>query len=290
MMLTPRDLHNAEVHRILGVGEDDCDPSILYHYTDASGFLNIIQSQELWATNILYLNDPSEIQYSRSVGHQFVQTLPADSHVCKILRAGLGYLKSVEDPGSIDIFAVCFCSKSDLLSQWRAYGRHGTGFALGFKTSMLTELVSNEERFNNSLALLPIVYTKAKQLRLMTEFALSLGRPGLSEVDCMRQMTTWMNLVLKFKNPLFREENEWRLSIVQFHPNNDPHYRVKDGNIVPYANVRLTYPALLSSVSIGPSVDAALTKRAVQDALRRHGFGRATVDASNVPAKRMGII
>lgn len=34
-----------------------------YHYTDAQGLLGIIQNGRLWATDIRFLNDPSEAHF-----------------------------------------------------------------------------------------------------------------------------------------------------------------------------------------------------------------------------------
>jgi hypothetical protein len=33
---------------------------VFYHYTDAAGLIGILKNRELWATNILHLNDASE--------------------------------------------------------------------------------------------------------------------------------------------------------------------------------------------------------------------------------------
>ena len=147
-------------------------PPVLYHYTDAHGFMNIVESKELWATNVLYLNDASEIRYAHDLAREFVATLAPDSVIYRALRKGLGYLSSLMEEGNVDIFISCFCGKPDLLSQWRAYGRNGTGFALGFSRQELMDLASSgAPGHNQSLSLLPMVYSKDKQLELMSEFA-----------------------------------------------------------------------------------------------------------------------
>ena len=40
-------------------------PDLLWHYTNAAGFLGICRSGKLWATNTEYLNDASELRYAR---------------------------------------------------------------------------------------------------------------------------------------------------------------------------------------------------------------------------------
>jgi hypothetical protein len=42
-------------------------------------------------------------------------------------------------PDSTEGFAFCLSEEGDLLSQWRSYGRDGSGIAIGFLPDMLTE-------------------------------------------------------------------------------------------------------------------------------------------------------
>ena len=39
-------------------------PDVLYHYTTQAGLLGIIQSKQIWATSVLFLNDTTEINYA----------------------------------------------------------------------------------------------------------------------------------------------------------------------------------------------------------------------------------
>jgi hypothetical protein len=39
------------------------DKKLRYHYTDAAGLIGILTSHRLWATDIRFLNDPSEGRY-----------------------------------------------------------------------------------------------------------------------------------------------------------------------------------------------------------------------------------
>jgi hypothetical protein len=44
--------------------DDHPVPPLLYHYTDATGLLGIVQSRAIWATHIRYLNDAQEFDYA----------------------------------------------------------------------------------------------------------------------------------------------------------------------------------------------------------------------------------
>jgi hypothetical protein len=42
-------------------------PDVLFHYTDTTGLLGIAQSNSVWATNALFLNDEGEIRHTRDL-------------------------------------------------------------------------------------------------------------------------------------------------------------------------------------------------------------------------------
>ncbi|HET8798761.1 MAG TPA: hypothetical protein VFO89_13795, partial [Thermoanaerobaculia bacterium] len=42
-------------------------PSNLYHYTTADGLRGILTHGHIWATNVRYMNDRSELTYAREV-------------------------------------------------------------------------------------------------------------------------------------------------------------------------------------------------------------------------------
>lgn len=50
-------------------------PGMLWHYTNAAGFLGIFRSGKLWATNTDYLNDASEMRYARRLVWQAIENM-----------------------------------------------------------------------------------------------------------------------------------------------------------------------------------------------------------------------
>jgi hypothetical protein len=42
-------------------------PDLLYHFTDSAELQGILESRTLWATDIRYLNDETEVKYSRDL-------------------------------------------------------------------------------------------------------------------------------------------------------------------------------------------------------------------------------
>jgi hypothetical protein len=111
-------------------------PSLLYHYTGARGLQGILTSGKLWATNVEYLNDETEMRFSRSILREVFTEL-VDETPEGLGRMALRALGGMDDPWlSAQIFACCFCAQPDLLSMWRAYGSSG-GYSIGFAAESL---------------------------------------------------------------------------------------------------------------------------------------------------------
>jgi hypothetical protein len=51
-------------------------PDVLHHYTSSEGLLGIIQAHELWATNVLYLNDASELSDAARILQDELESTP----------------------------------------------------------------------------------------------------------------------------------------------------------------------------------------------------------------------
>lgn len=138
---------------------EECYPE-LWHYTTVQGLHGILTSQQLWATNISFLNDSEEF-----IGF-------FDRRLLSIFKEGVrqcGLEFSEDNSLSIDDFSTCmvdairsasirlavyvtsFCkptastNQDGLLSQWRGYGVDG-GYALVFDSQKIRELLSEEQK------------------------------------------------------------------------------------------------------------------------------------------------
>ena len=53
-------------------------PPVLYHYTSAPALLGIIKSNKIWATNIRYMNDSSELSYTYDLANEIITRMRSE--------------------------------------------------------------------------------------------------------------------------------------------------------------------------------------------------------------------
>jgi len=139
----------------------------LWHYTTAEGLKGILLSQQLWATNILYLNDKEEYTgfFDRKL-HKLIfeglnngieelnKTAQGKQHLN--VKGGASYIlntlydvlyKAIRTATlKWSAYVTSFCIPTldnGLLSQWRGYGTDG-GYAVEFDTKELLKLIDVE--------------------------------------------------------------------------------------------------------------------------------------------------
>lgn len=105
---------------------------LLFHYSSTQTGFAILQKREFRLSALSSANDTLE---GRILGRVFTQLLgdtdlpPETVDVASVIVEGY--------PDSTEGFAFCLSEKGDLLSQWRSYGRDGSGMALGFSAEVL---------------------------------------------------------------------------------------------------------------------------------------------------------
>lgn len=99
---------------------------IIYRYATPRTALGMLESQELWFTDITKMNDRNEY----SCGYRVIERIiygeyPDKTHILELIS-----------PSRINSdFSILICSFSqdgDSLSMWRGYGGHGGGIAIGY--------------------------------------------------------------------------------------------------------------------------------------------------------------
>jgi hypothetical protein len=100
---------------------------IIYHYCDVAAFFNILKNKKIWLSGVNNLNDHQEVEWTIRKIHSALKKLEAKFPLTDIEGLWNQIQQSRATP-----YVCSFSSEGDLLSQWRAYARDGSGFAIGF--------------------------------------------------------------------------------------------------------------------------------------------------------------
>jgi hypothetical protein len=134
----------------------------VWHYTDGNGFLGILQSGRLYATQVSALNDSKETEYATDLFRDEIAKAiverAGDDQAVSFFQSILEQVKEVPGnptQGISKFYVACFSTRADDLNQWSKYTKASPGrFAIAFHPSGLN-------REPNS-TLYRVVYDKAK--------------------------------------------------------------------------------------------------------------------------------
>lgn len=279
-------------------------PGLLYHYTDGYGFQGIVERDQIWATEVRFMNDRSELTYGFELMLQVLAELKGSRPRGDLMDHFEACCRNVDPIFSASgemMFVTCFCEDGDLLSQWRAYGQMGAGYALGVD---ILAMPSTDVR------LVKVDYDREKQrnlLRQVLDGGLAAMENAPDEVvrprsfvpgrlavsyETLGDMLTanlWEYFV-SMKDTAFREENEWRLVWTNPVWMSEVAYRVKGGSLLaPYVKVPLRPHRQTASpvkeVVLGPGVSSRMSAMVTNHFLYENRHEEAKVKMSTVPLR-----
>ncbi len=250
-------------------------PDVLYHYTGQTGLAGIVENEELWATKIQYMNDATEFGLALRLAREWLENIMSTSKHSSEKSACAQLMRTLEGLEDINILAICFCERGDLLSQWRGYSRGNFGYSLGFNTDALMQIGSGD-----GFTLGPCIYDSKVQHEIIQQAIAHCINNELA----IPSKTNWgfhgplADLLFRcgvfFKDASFEDEKEWRLisSTVLFH-NEKMKFRSGSSMITPYYKLPLKHDDGLAirQIIVGPCPHMALAKAAVTSLLMRHG-------------------
>jgi len=277
-------------------GESKKRPSILYHYSRATGLSGILESACLWATDSRFTNDPSEMSYACRIARETVEK--GYRRPLKLIPEVREYILDEINQYEADarVYIACFCARGDLLSQWRGYGADGGGYSLGFDAGSMRAF---EKAYKPYAVLRRVLYNPDAQrrwfdrwLRILNEACLQGDKNAASRRTedavwwkYMMFFSEWINCV---KEPAYREEEEWRL--IAFGRVNrivvhKPSFRATSCHVVPYVRLGVGRQKRLPlrEIRFGPTLEPKLTERSIRLLLEHHGYKKVGIKSSKVP-------
>lgn len=275
-------------------------PERLYHYTNTSGLIGIFKSKELWATDVLYTNDRTEVLHTLALLIDLVMSAKPDRRIDVAADTMLIAAETLYE--IVEVFAISLCAKDDLLSQWRGYGRT-SGYSLGFDASLLKRLSSND------VMLTPVLYDTAEQKRLISDLVdrwrVMFKGANAQDFDYQRRRLAAFVfgqalsfLEASFKNVAFEEEEEWRLVyrrqvLLQYEGPLPVDFRERLGMVMPYARFPLPPitedSAPVRRIVLGPTEYPKLAGFGLVQFLKSIGYREELIQVvpSVVPLRRL---
>lgn len=125
---------------------------LAFRYANPETFLKMLESQELWFTDLRNMNDWDEY----SAGYRITKDVIINEYPNHIQ-----VLEKISRDQMHDDFMMLICSLTsdgDCLSMWRGYGDNGRGAAIGYSTFE----IENHHLYNRYLQKLSPIQGKAK--------------------------------------------------------------------------------------------------------------------------------
>jgi len=287
-------------------------PKILYHYTKAEAFQQILNSRTLWASDIRYMNDASEVTYVSDILKSIIKDAMKSVHEDDERELLERIAKTFNVTDIVRVFALCFSELHDSIPQWIAYAGRCGGFAMGMRIDPngLQAKLADEIQPNR---LVKVMYDNDKLVAFSKDLVAQVvklyhdARDQVAEhlrtfimADFCKAWTEgFSHLLLSFKQPGFEHEKEWRLvyHVSRFDQGAQYHlgYHVGTMGLIPHLPVKLihTGPGFyhnrfpLVEVVQGPTAERKLAGEALMGFLYVLGYEppAVTVKASEMPLR-----
>lgn len=268
-------------------------PDYIYHYTDKNGLYGILQSGNIWLSDIYQMNDPSEMRYGLTPVNDIADKLiTGPNYQTREFGLHLKFMIDNSIRSIVQFYIASFTQKENDLNQWRAYGDDGHGFALKFSGGALEKCFvdkrnalcatflpkySNKELVNiiaeNEKELSPLI----KQLQSGYEWHNSLKQ--LINIFLIEML---MHSIF-YKHEAYTEEKEYRFLIAQADLTQNTTQNVKihpvSGRVYTEFDWKTSAAGALQEVMIGPAADKD-AEYWVEQCLKISGYARNSVKIS----------
>jgi hypothetical protein len=243
-------------------------PTTLYHYCAPEVFMEILQSRNLWASDILRMNDCREVEYAVTdiIGPLAAECENGHSKYFVGAVAAPDQIRNIWGTGKWCTHIACFSSTADLPSQWHCYAKGCTGVAIGFNFAALYECC---RKFVATL--FPVMYDANLQTKLSRKIlenekqleqrrcATSLRKTPLHDALRAEARGSLGLLLPAFKDPKRDTEREWRLLIIQRH-DKSRFTRHTRGEGIGYFELPIIMPNVVKEIVCGPKCEIDITE------------------------------
>jgi len=295
-------------HSLLEELQSQEPPAIIYHYTDDVGLRGILETGQLWLTDIFSLNDPSELSHGFSHAIKIINEKSANGSPGSRIFARhftefalQGGIRQV-----VRLFICSFSASGDDLGQWRAYADNGCGYALGFDAKALEHGFTIDGLTpipNNSTFYVRYKDAELREIdariidKMFDLISLPSGRglPSDSIVAYMASLQILLTLhvliaALFFKHEGYANEREYRfLHAEEMHPPTTAKLRSRPYSLVRYQEFdwKKVSSQALREVVVGPAADRTKASHFAIDCLNLFCSGTVELKYSEIPYRRL---
>ncbi len=249
----------------------------LYHYTTFKGLFGIVESRQLWASDIRYMNDAAELRHTVDLVRREVKLrINKSGWNAKLLNALVDWLSRKLTNGHL-LFAASFRENGNLLSQWRGYSTIGKGVSLGFHPAVISRVARRQ-----GFKIARCIYDNAEQAALIKKLVdgveyIADECEGMQYHEIFQRMESDLLMITAIlKHPSFEEEAEWRVISPSYAEQACPRVKFREGTsmIVPYIELDLAEndQLRLQHVYLGPSPNSTNSINSLRMFLTRHGI------------------
>ena len=273
----------------------------LYHYTTGAGLLGMLKDYSvenpnltMWATHYMYMNDPTEFEYGRTICLDIIDEIEEDlqieeeSHIKKIVT-GKQFQKCLlkarrhlkpEDIGLCP-YLISLSQAEDSLHMWNMYATNGNGIAITFNSKELKKVYSLREC---------VYYTKKKHYenikkkirehyhRYANKFQID-NSPIFNA--CYVELMISLLEGIFIKHCSYKDEKEVRFVASQA---KEILFRDKNGLIIPYVEQKVPFECV-ENIIVGPTADFNRVRESILLLMNSRGimWDEDRIIKSNVP-------
>jgi hypothetical protein len=257
--------------------DDPHPPETLYHYCAHDVLPKILNSGKLWASDVLCMNDKTEITYAFNEIISPLAALREEGNPKYFIRSVKEDLvKQVW--GTWCTHVACFSSTPELPSQWQRYAQCA-GYAVGFDRSRLDEWCIQQ-----SISLFPMSYDRLRHEQMIRrfldeeadlEFQRNISHSSPAR-DALREKAVvyLSSLAMSLKEHSWSDEHEWRILVIQLHGESRFERLTRNGGVC-YFELPIVTPQLVTELVFGPRCPAVTAE--LKQQLDQAGLGSVSI-------------
>ncbi|MCR5260737.1 MAG: DUF2971 domain-containing protein [Candidatus Gastranaerophilales bacterium] len=260
-------------------------PSELYHYTSPRALRGILKSNNLWFSNIYFLNDTSEMKYTYWLILEILPNIKKDLDEdfykkiverAEYMTCNTYYEEESEIFARLEYYVLCLSTEKNCLNLWSNYTKTSdkTGYNIAFSYKGLQECV--DAKGYEFVSFASVCYDLERQKKMLLETILNFNKKYKNAKNGKDKQVVLWDITDNFKiysvflkHPAFSDEKEFRIVIgIRTHSHDENcEFEIQNGIFVPHIEHEMPDPeeeSIIKSITISPTCDKDLAVYSVR--------------------------